>query len=387
MRFVSSHAARQELTPMIDAVTEEIARGVDPRRADLLTVFTSGLGDDDVLHVVATLRAQFPSASLLGCTAEGTIGTRVESERVPSISVMVGELPGVAVVPFVLKTTFDESGEGRITGNLEVRPEENPALLALGDPFSFEIRGFLDFANERWPGVPIVGGFASQARRPGGNLLFLDGEIHRDGLIGVSLSGPIRVRTVLSQGCRPIGSPFIVTKAENNVIRSLRNQTPLDALREITNAMPPADKELLRRGLFVGRAIDEYRRTFERGDFLIQGVTGADTETGAMEIGGEVRVGTTVQFHVRDARSADEDLRHLLALPTEGASPRGGLLFSCNGRGTRMWDEPGHDAGVLDEFAPGLPLAGIFAAGEFGPVGGKSFVHGFTASLALIGPA
>jgi small ligand-binding sensory domain FIST len=28
-------------------------------------------------------------------------------------------------------------------------------------------------------------------------------------------------------------------------------------------------------------------------------------------------------------------------------------------------------------------VAGFFAAGELGPVGGKNFLHGFTASLAL----
>ncbi len=61
----------------------------------------------------------------------------------------------------------------------------------------------------------------------------------------------------------------------------------------------------------------------------------------------------------------------------------GALLFSCNGRGTRLFEEPDHDVGVLrDRFGP-IPVAGFFAMGEIGPVGGQNFVHGYTASVVL----
>jgi small ligand-binding sensory domain FIST len=92
-----------------------------------------------------------------------------------------------------------------------------------------------------------------------------------------------------------------------------------------------------------------------------------------------------VQFHIRDADAADEDLRQLLAMQREKRSgvPGGALLFSCNGRGTRLFSKPNHDAGVIQDLCGPLPLAGFFAQGELGPVGGRNYIHGFTASVAL----
>jgi small ligand-binding sensory domain FIST len=144
----------------------------------------------------------------------------------------------------------------------------------------------------------------------------------------------------------------------------------------------PEEEKLARQSLFMGRVIDEYRDRFTRGDFLIQNIIGADQQSGALAIAGPAKVGATVQFHVRDAKSADEDLRAML-LPFAAMDIRGGMLFGCNGRGTNMWDKPDHDVGVLREVLGDVPTAGFFCGGEFGPVGGRNFLHGFTASIAL----
>jgi small ligand-binding sensory domain FIST len=145
--------------------------------------------------------------------------------------------------------------------------------------------------------------------------------------------------------------------------------------------LSPRDRELVGRGLHVGRVIDEYKTELERGDFLIRGVAGVDPQSGALAVGDRIEVGETIQFHVRDAATADEDLRSLLereAVPAAGA-----LLFTCNGRGSRLFSVPDHDASVVSEKLGGLPLAGFNCAGEIGPIGGKNFLHGFTASIAL----
>jgi small ligand-binding sensory domain FIST len=200
--------------------------------------------------------------------------------------------------------------------------------------------------------------------------------------VAVLVSGEVRIRSIVSQGCRPIGRHYVVTKAEQNIILELAGQPPLAQLQELFPTLPPRDRELLNRGLHVGRVINEYQDRFSRGDFLVRNVIGADPNTGAIAIGDYVRPGQTVQFHLRDAQSADEDLRELLAAAGQ-ISSAGGLLFTCNGRGTRLFDAPDHDAALIHSALDDLPLAGFFAQGELGPIGGRNFIHGFTASLVL----
>jgi small ligand-binding sensory domain FIST len=186
------------------------------------------------------------------------------------------------------------------------------------------------------------------------------------------------VTPVVSQGCRPIGEPYVVTKADRNIILELGGRPALDRLREIVGALDVEDQVLVQHGLHVGCVVDESKEVFDRGDFLIRNVLGADQEAGAVAVGEMVEVGATVQFQVRDAASADRDLRDLLA----GEEADGALLFTCNGRGSHLFGEPDHDAAIIDAVTGGA-TAGMFCAGELGPVGGRSFLHGFTASVAL----
>ena len=253
-------------------------------------------------------------------------------------------------------------------------------LLLLADPFSFPIDHVLDHLAEVAPNVAIIGGMASAARGPGGNVLVADDELFREGAVGVYLPPEIVVGPVVSQGCRPIGQPLIVTRSERNVIYEIAGQPALDRLNEQIEQLDAVDRQLLSEGLHIGRVIDERRDQFERGDFLIRGVIGADRSVGALAVGSEIEPGATVQFQVRDAKSADEDLRLML----HGRRAKGALVFTCNGRGMNLFDVPSHDASVVSEQTGGA-VAGMFCAGELGPVGGRNFVHGFTASIALFG--
>jgi small ligand-binding sensory domain FIST len=216
--------------------------------------------------------------------------------------------------------------------------------------------------------------------------LFFDGGVVDSGAVGVAIGDGLNVMPLVSQGCRPIGSSFTITNAERNVIHELGGRPPMQRVRELYEDLDVADRALLSQGLLVGRVVDEYKTDFEPGDFVVRGVIGADPESGSLAIADVPAVGETVQFHVRDARSADEDLDRALtkALTTLGEQRiTGALLFTCNGRGARMFDTPDHDARLISDRLEGLPLAGFFAAGELGPIGDKNFVHGFTASLAL----
>jgi small ligand-binding sensory domain FIST len=226
-----------------------------------------------------------------------------------------------------------------------------------------------------------MGGMASGGMGPGETRLFIDDRVVDEGAVGARLPG-VRIRPLVSQGCGPVGDVYTVTRAEGNVIHELGGRPPLLRFQELADGLSPEDRTLLGRGLYVGRAIDEYKVEPGRGDFLIRQVMGVDQRSGALAVGDRIEVGETIQFHVRDAATADEDLRALLEL--EAVEPAdGALLFTCNGRGSRLFPVFDHDASLVSGKLGGLPLAGFNCAGEIGPVGGKNFLHGFTASVAL----
>jgi small ligand-binding sensory domain FIST len=351
---------------------------------DLAILFVTAHFEDDLPEIVEAVGTKMPGAAFLGCTAEGTIGLNQELEGMPSMSLLVASLPGVRVAPFHLTEEELAAAESAMDWEriVSVLPESDPTFIALADPFRFAIHEFVERINETYPGAPLFGGVASAGRMPGENRLIVGDAIHTEGAVGVALTGNLTVEPVVSQGCRPIGKPFVVTKGERNVIVELGGLPPLAQLHDVLVGLSEDEEKLARESLFVGRVIDEHKEQFLRGDFLIHNIMGVDRKSGALAMAGHARVGATVQFHVRDAASADEDLRKLLAVHAE-TSVAGAVIFGCNGRGTNMWPQAGHDAGVLREVLGDIPVAGCFCGGEFGPVGGKNFIHGFTASIAL----
>lgn len=344
---------------------------------DLAAVFVTAAHTGAVDDIVASIRSLLRPGTLLGATASSVLGGEREVEDAPAVALFAARLGG-PVEPLRLEAHQTQSG-WLLGGLPEEIAGERRTLVVLADPFSFPADGFLAWTTERHPHLAVAGGLASAARGPGGNRLVLDGAVHHDGAVAALLPVGVSARTVVSQGCRPIGDPLIVTRAERNVLYELAGRPALERLLELLERLPPDDRRLAQQGLHLGVVIDERQATFGRGDFLIRNVLGADRDNGAVVVGDEVLVGSTVQFQVRDAVSADEDLRVLLA----GAHSRGALVFTCNGRGTHLFGRPDHDAQVVSEAVDGGAVAGMFCAGELGPVGGRSFLHGFTASVVL----
>jgi len=314
----------------------------------------------------------------MGCVAETVVGGDREVEEGPAVAVWLASLPQPAET---FRIQFVRTSEGGVfTGYRFQWPGSGPYLL-IGDPFSFPTDHLLRHLNQQIPGTVVMGGMASGGMGPGETRLFLDDRVVEDGAVGARLPG-VRIRTLVSQGCGPVGNVYTVTRAEGNVVHELGGRPPLLRLQELADALSPEDRTLLGRGLYVGRAIDEYKLAPGRGDFLIRQVMGVDQRSGALAVGDRIEVGETIQFHVRDAATADEDLRALLEL--EAVEPAdGALLFTCNGRGSRLFPVFDHDASLVSGKLGALPLAGFNCAGEIGPVGGKNFLHGFTASVAL----
>ncbi|AMV36930.1 FIST N-terminal domain-containing protein [Planctomyces sp. SH-PL62] len=382
MKCVSALSTARSASTAFHQILERLEDAPDGSPADLTVIFSSRHHASVLGKLSQAFLEQGRTRHVLGCTGEGVVGDDLEVENKPALAVWSLTSPGVEIQP----VRFDPGG-GSLRQSLDSleKPSES-TLILLADPFSFGVNDLLKLANEHHPGLRIVGGMASGGSEPGANRLLLDGDAFTDGAVAMRLSGPIAIRTVVSQGCRPIGRTMLVTKAEQNVIRELGRRPALESLREVFLTLPPEDVEKVQEGLHIGRVINEYQESFHRGDFLVHNVVGAD-ESGSIQISDLIRVGQTVQFHIRDAETADEDLRESLARVPHGADgsavPAGALLFTCNGRGSRLFGTPNHDVSVIRDVLGPIPVAGFFAMGELGPIGGQNFIHGYTASVAV----
>lgn len=378
VRAGAAAGAGPDATEALGAALREVRAALGGARPDLLLAFVGAAYADAADEIAAGLGELEPRVCA-GVTVEGVVAGAAEIEHPQAVSLWALAVPGMAVEPL----RFPEPGE--TAAEWPDVPPGTQALVTFADPFTFPSDAFLTWLAQHHADLPVVGGVASGGHQPGANRLLLDGVVHDDGAVAVALGGDIRVRSLVSQGCRPVGDAYVVTGAERNLVTELAGAPPVDRIREAYAAAGPDDQALMESGLHIGIAIDEYAETHERGDFLVRGILGAQQGTGAVAVGDLVRVGQTVRFQVRDAGSADEDLDVLLGTFDPGR-PAGALLFTCNGRGTRLFDEPDHDAAAVQERLGDVPLAGFFAAGEFGPVGGRNHLHGFTASLLTVEP-
>jgi small ligand-binding sensory domain FIST len=355
------------------------ARSDLPHDVALAFVFFSSAHLPFAEEAAAAAREELAPRHLLGCAAQGIVARDREVEEGPAVAVWAASLPNAEIETFHADAVQAEEAVA-VTGFPEVEDADLVALLA--DPFSFPAGALLERLNEDAPGIPLVGGIAVGGPGPGAAALVRDGEVHDRGAVGAVLSG-VPVKAVVSQGCAPIGHDAVITRAEGNVVFELAGKPALVRLKEEIEGLPEERQLQAAQGLLAGLVIDENLPEYGRGDFLMRGILGADERTGALAVGEAVRVGQTLRFHVRDAESADEDLREALAREVGKARVAGALLFTCNGRGRNMFAEPDHDARVVREALGGDSLAGFFCGGEIGPVGSRTFLHGFTATMAV----
>jgi len=357
---------------------------------DLCLVFASGPHLPMAKWLLSEVQERLEPRNLIGCGAGGTLAQGREMEEGPGLVVWAASLPGGEVSTMHLSA--EREGEGfRLLGlpeelagpSTEEAGGPGEAIIPLCDPFSFPSELLLEALERARPRTPVLGGLAS-ASFAGGTVLLRDGDVHSDGAVAAILSG-VEVLPCVSQGAVPVGAEMAITAAEGNVIGELAGKPAMERLGEVIAALPERERQLAAAGVLLGIVIDENRPSYERGDFLVRPIIGADRDSGALVTGERVRVGQTVRLHVRDAASADEDLREALraqsqALGAQGAA--GALLFTCNGRGSNMFEVPDHDAAAIED-SLGAPAAGFFCAGEIGPVGGRNFLHGFTATMAV----
>ena len=359
-----------------------------PEAPTLVVMFASPSLCEDAEALLAAVDGELEPEHLIGSMGEAIVAAGREVEEGPALAVWAARLPGTEVIPFRLVAR--PLGEGMGVLGWPDAIADAPAgnigpIIMLADPFTFPADGLLTELNDE-PGAPVVvGGLASGGRRPGEHRLFAGRDVLEEGAVAVALRGA-SMRTVVSQGCMPVGPEMVITDADGSTVRALAGKPALEKLEEVIAGLDPAERALAVEGVMAGLVINENIPEYGRGDFLVRSIHGGDHDTGSLIVGENVRIGQTMRLQVRDARSADEDLRAALRAARADlgdAEPGGALVFSCNGRGTRMFPAPHHDAEAIAEELDGVPAAGLFCNGEIGPVGGRSFLHGFTATMVV----
>jgi small ligand-binding sensory domain FIST len=369
------------------AATDALLRGLDGRRPDLLLAFVTHHYGSGIDGLGPALAQETGARVVLGCTTEAAIGSGREAEGEPGLVLFAGYMPGTELRPFRLDVDRDDEGEWILSGEPVVIDPQRAGLLLFGDPHAFPAEAALQRFNEDFPRTPISGGMASGGHGPGQDHLFDARGPGDHAALGVVIEGDVALRTLVSQGCRPVGRPFVITRVEDNMILELGGKPAMEALLATMQALDVNERSLFGNAPFVGLAVDATKSQFERGDLLARGLLGVDPKRGGIAVGDMPRRGMTIQFLARDADSASEDLEALLGgLAARGApAERGALLFTCTGRGLRLFGRRNHDVSELQKsLSSSVPVAGFFANGEFGPVGHSNCMHGYTASIALL---
>lgn len=396
MQWTNALSTRSSLEAAINDVIEQVVASLTAP-ADLGLVFISSAFMSEYTRLLPLLAEKLSVPILIGCSAGGVIGRKQtgkteEIEAEPALSLTLAHLPGVKIRPFHIlaeELPDSDSSPNAWIDLVGVPPLPVPQFILLSSPFGSATNDLLQGLDFAYPGSVVVGGQASSGFMNGPVGLFCNDKLCREGTVGIALTGNIVLDTIVSQGCRPIGQPLQVTKAERNIILELDEKVPLMVLRNLISSLSEEDRTLAQHSLFVGLAMDEFRMNLHSGDFLIRNILGVDPKAGAIAISDRIRAGQRLQFHLREAAASAQDLEILLQEyqneneNTSQPPPVGALMFTCLGRGIGLYSQPNFDSQLFSRYLHDIPLGGCFCGGEIGPVSGRTFLHGYTSVFAI----
>lgn len=389
MKFAAALSGADRFDTAFDEVVDDLEAQLDGAAPSLLTLFVGSTHERDYVRLHRMLREKYPGAALVGCSAGGTIGGGRELEEGAGLSISAAYLPNVEIRPFHLDPDrVPVPDAARLWREvLDTPSDAHPTIIVFPEPYTSPVSAVLEGLDRTFEGGTVVGGVASGMQEAGGGALFAGDDVFATGTAGVVLWGDVQIDTIVSQGCRPIGSPMFITRGHDNLITGLDGQSPAAALQSLYDSLSDEDQARLRQSLFVGIVMDDGLEVYEQGDFLIRNIMGLDGDTGSLAIGADVRPNTVVQFHLRDAETSARDLQALLEARSDAGmpAPEGALMFSCLGRGRGLYGKPDVDSNIVRATYPDLPIGGFFCNGELGPVQGISYQHGYTSVLALFG--
>jgi small ligand-binding sensory domain FIST len=390
MKWTTTISRKASFEHAVLECVDGVARRLGPGPVSLTLAFVTPHFADYYPRLYGLVSRYLEPETFLGCSGGGVIGGGEEVERAPAVTLISAQLPDVRIESFHLSGPLPDLDGPPDAWELliGVRAQDEPQFVLLADPFSGRPEALLSGLDYAFPSSPKIGGLASGATSPGMNALFLDDRIFSEGTVGVALSGDVAIDTVVAQGCRPVGELMRVTGCRGNFLYELDGRSAFEVLQELFTNLDERDRHLASTALFVGVQMDEFRKEPQVGDFLIRNLIGVDPRHGALAVGENLQEGMRIRFHIRDAQTSAEDLHVMLKSyeKTLLASVSGALLFSCLGRGQGLYGRPNFDTSIFREYLGNVPVGGFFCNGEIGPVGGTTFLHGYTSSFGLFRP-
>ena len=245
--FSSAISRNKNWREAIAEVSSHVKKDLDGKSCDLLIAFLSEAYEDFEPSGFANVLSHFiPSGTIIGCNSGGIISNSKEVEMEPAISVLAMHLPDVKIFPFQLNESdmTDIQAGPDLINTLDIYPPDKPHFIVFADPTNFDVIKYLHLSNEGYKGLPVIGGLSSGAVMGAPNWLFLNGVLFQEGLVGVALTGDIEFDVIVSQGCRPVGKPYVITKAEGNVLYELAGRSSLEVVRELIQELSPKDRKL-----------------------------------------------------------------------------------------------------------------------------------------------
>lgn len=378
MKWASTTAATSRLEDAVAEAAETIEGELDGP-VDLIFAFATDEHSAHLPNLGAEIQRRFPAALLFGCTGPGVIGGGVEIEGEPALSLTAAQLPGVEVSGY-----YFEPDSRRWSRSLASAPQGDLDMVVLADPATGNVPALLTFLDAALPEATKLGGL-SGGGGAGESSLLLGDRVHRTGSIALALRGNIEVTSSVAQGCRPVGAPMFITRNRGQLIIELDGQPALRCLDAMLSELSADDREHARNRLVIGLTTAE-QEIYEAGDFLIRDLVGIEPESGSIGVAtSHLEPNQVVQFHVRDPQAASEELGEVLDNHIYN-EPRGGLLFSCRGRGRLFYGRPNHDSDLIAEKLGPVPIGGFFASGEIGPVAGTTYLHAYSSAFGLFRP-
>ena len=391
MKWASKVSDNPELQTSIEKCRREIVEELG-QPPDLLIAFVSSEFSEDYESVTQLRTELADNGVLIGCCGNGIIGAGREIEHRPGFALAAATLPNISLHPFHITDTQIPDGDDlpdiweQLVG---LKAIEQPNFIILSDPFSIRISNLVQGLDYAFPNNTTIGGIASGGHRPGGNILYLNDGIIREGAIGLAITGDAKIDTIVAQGCKPIGEPLRITQCDRNLLKEINGSSPFEILGSLYSILDENERKLFEHSLFIGMVMDPFNDNPTMGDFLIRNILGADNDKNIITVGELLREGQIIQFHLRDSKASSDDLRNLLTSAKKSelrVDECGALLFSCLGRGSYLFGKADHDTNMFKEHMGEIPLTGFFCNGEIGPVAGNTYIHGYTSSIGIIRP-